>query len=169
MKYRELGVLRRLSTTPVEPSALLIAQLIINVAVAIGGLLVVIVVGNLAFQVPIPQHIPGFIAAFLLGVSSLFALGLLVAAVAPTSGVANAMIWPIFIAVMFLGGVYLPRWLLPEADRQDRRLHPARCPGDARCLARHGTPAPSAGDNGRDHDRGRHGGSQAVPLGVSGD
>ena len=47
--------------------------------------------------------------------SSLFALGLLVAAVAPTSGVANAMIWPIFIAVMFLGGVYLPRWLLPEA------------------------------------------------------
>ena len=114
VKYRELGVLRRLSTTPVEPSALLIAQLLINVALAIGGLLVVIVIGNLAFQIPIPQNVPGFVAAFLLGVSSLFALGLLVAAVAPTSGVANAMIWPIFITVMFLGGVYLPRWLLPE-------------------------------------------------------
>jgi ABC-2 type transport system permease protein len=114
VKYRELGVLRRLSTTPVEPSALLIAQLVINVALAVGGLIVVIVVGNLAFQIPLPQHVPGFVAAFLLGVSSLFALGLLVAAVAPTSGVANAMIWPIFIAVMFLGGVYLPRWLLPQ-------------------------------------------------------
>src|SRR4029079_11200695 len=98
--------------TPVDHSALLAAQLVINLGVAIAGLLVVIVVGNLAFQIPIPQHIPRFVAAFLLGVSSLFALGLLVAAVPPTSGVANAMIWPIFIAVMFLGGVYLPRWLL---------------------------------------------------------
>ena len=114
VKYRELGVLRRLSTTPVEPSALLVAQLLINIAVAIGGLIVVIVVGNLAFQVPLPQNVPGFVAAFLLGVSSLFAIGLLVAAVAPSSTVANALIWPIFIAVMFLGGVYLPRWLLPE-------------------------------------------------------
>jgi ABC-2 type transport system permease protein len=114
VKYRELGVLRRLSTTPVEPSALLVAQLLLNVAVAIGGLIVVIVVGNLAFQVPLPQNVPGFAVAFLLGVSSLFAIGLLVAAVAPSSTVANALIWPIFVAVMFLGGVYLPRWLLPE-------------------------------------------------------
>ena len=50
----------------------------------------VIVVGNLAFQVPLRSTSRGFVAAFLLGMSSLFALGLLVAAVAPTSGVANA-------------------------------------------------------------------------------
>ena len=62
VKYRELGVLRRLSTTPVEPSALLVAQLLINIGVAIGGLIVVIVVGNLAFQVPLPQNVPGFAA-----------------------------------------------------------------------------------------------------------
>jgi ABC-2 type transport system permease protein len=114
VKYRELGVLRRLSTTPVEPAGLLVAQLIVNVAIAVAGLIVVIAVGNLLFQIPLPQHVPGFVAAFLLGVASLFAIGLLVAAVAPSTGVANALIWPIFIAVMFLGGVYFPRWLLPE-------------------------------------------------------
>jgi len=114
VKYRELGVLRRLSTTPVDPSALLVAQLLINVAVAVGGLVMLIVVGSVAFQIPLPQDPFGFAVAFLLGMSSLFALGLLVAAVAPTTGAANAMVWPIFIAVMFLGGVYLPRWLLPE-------------------------------------------------------
>ena len=74
--------------------ALLVAQLAINVVVAVGGLLVLIVVGNLAFEVPLPQHLLGFAAAFLLGMSSLFALGLLVAAVAPSSTAANALIWP---------------------------------------------------------------------------
>jgi ABC-2 type transport system permease protein len=114
VKYRENGVLRRLSTTPVEPTALLVAQLLINVAVAIGGLVLLIVVGNLMFQVPLPQHLPGFLGAFILGMSSLFALGLLVAAIAPTTGAAAALIVPIFITVMFLGGVYLPRMFLPD-------------------------------------------------------
>lgn len=114
VRYRERGVLRRLSTTPVDPGAVLVAQLAINVVVAVAGLALLIMVGHLAFQIPLPQHPLGFVAAFLLGMSSLFALGLLVAAVAPTATAANAMIWPIFILVMFLGGVYLPRWLLPD-------------------------------------------------------
>ena len=114
VRYREKGVLRRLSTTPVEPAALLVAQLAVNVAVAVGALALLIVVGNLAFQIPVPLNPIGFVAAFMLGMSSLFALGLLVAAVAPSATVAAALIWPIFVAVMFLGGVYLPRWVLPD-------------------------------------------------------
>ena len=46
--------------------------------------------------------------------SALLALGLLVAAVAPTTGVATALFIPLFALVMFLGGVYLPRQMLPE-------------------------------------------------------
>jgi ABC-2 type transport system permease protein len=113
-RYRERGVLRRLSTTPASPAALLVAQLLINAAVAIIGLLLLVAVGNVAFGIPLPKDVPGFLAAFTLGMSSLFALGLLIAAVAPTTGAANAMFLPLFAAVMFLGGVYLPRWLLPE-------------------------------------------------------
>lgn len=52
--------------------------------------------------------------AFVLGMSSLFAFGLLIAAIAPTARASNALGLPLFFAVMFLGGVYLPRWLLPE-------------------------------------------------------
>ena len=46
--------------------------------------------------------------------SALFALGLFVAAVAPTVGTANALFIPLFVLVMLLGGVYLPRAFLPE-------------------------------------------------------
>ena len=114
VKDRESGVLRRLSTTPVQPSTLVVAQLLVNMAVAIGGTVVLIVAGHLAFQIPVPQDLIGFGMAFLLGMSALFALGLLVAAIAPSAGAATALMLPVFVAVMLLGGVYLPRWLLPE-------------------------------------------------------
>ena len=113
-RYRERGVLRRLSTTPASPSALLVAQLLINAVIAIVAVVLLVAVGNLAFGIPLPKDPLGFVAAFTLGMSSLFALGLLVAAIAPTTGAATAMFLPLFAAVMFLGGVYLPRWLLTE-------------------------------------------------------
>ena len=68
----------------------------------------------MVLQIPLPQDLIGFAAAFLLGMSALFALGLLVAAVAPTTGTATALLVPLFVLVMFLGGVYLPRMFLPE-------------------------------------------------------
>ncbi len=114
VKYREKGVMRRLSTTPASPRSLLIAQLAVNMGVAVVSLIVLIVVGNLVLQIPLPKDLIGFAVAFLLGMSALFALGLLVAAVAPTPGIATAMFVPLFALVMFLGGVYLPRAMLPD-------------------------------------------------------
>ena len=32
----------------------------------------------------------------------------------PSAGAANAIGLPVFFAVMFFGGVYLPQWLLPD-------------------------------------------------------
>ena len=86
VKYREKGVLRRLSTTPASPRSLLIAQLVVNMGVAVVSLALLLIVGNLAFEIPLPKDPIGFAVAFLLGMSSLFALGLLVAAVAPSAG-----------------------------------------------------------------------------------
>jgi ABC-2 type transport system permease protein len=114
VKYREKGVLRRLSTTPASPRSLLIAQLVVNMGVAVVSLAVLLVVGNLVFEIPMPKDPIGFAVAFLLGMSALFALGLLVAAVSPSGGIASALFVPLFALVMLLGGVYLPRMMLPE-------------------------------------------------------
>jgi ABC-2 type transport system permease protein len=114
VKYREKGVLRRMSTTPANPWSLLTAQLLVNMAVAIVAVLILIVVGHVVLQIPLPKDPIGFAVAFLLGMSALFALGLLVAAVAPTTGIATALFVPLFALVMFLGGVYLPRAFLPD-------------------------------------------------------
>jgi len=112
--YREKGVLRRLSTTPAHPLRLLMAQLVIYMVCAVVALVLLVFVANLAFGVPLPGQPVYYVATFLLGMGSLFAIGLLVAAVAPSSRAATAVAIPMFFVVMFLGGVYLPRVFLPD-------------------------------------------------------
>jgi ABC-2 type transport system permease protein len=112
--YREKGILRRFSTTPARPAALLAAQLVIYTVTAILGLILLIVVGKVAFDIPLPANPIGYIAAFGLGMAGLLAIGLLLAAFAPSAGVATAIAVPLFFVVMLLGGVYLPRFLLPD-------------------------------------------------------
>ncbi|MFF4878331.1 ABC transporter permease [Micromonospora sp. NPDC000668] len=112
--YRERGVLRRLATTPASPAALLAAQLVISLGTILVSAVLLVVVGRLAFDVPLPQHPLGFTLALILGTAALLGLGLLVAAVARTTKSAQALAVPLFMAVMFFGGVYVPRFLLPD-------------------------------------------------------
>lgn len=113
--YREQGVLRRLSVTPVSPATVLIAQLLVNLALAVVSSAVLVVLGRIAFGIPLPRHLLGFLAAFLVGVAALLAIGTLLAAIAPTTRAATALGMIGFVVVLFLGGVYLPRVLLPDA------------------------------------------------------
>ncbi len=112
--YREKGILRRLSTTPARPAGLLVAQLLIYTTTAVLGLVLLVVVGRLAFDIPLPANPIGYVAAFGLGMAGLLAIGLLIASFARSAGVATSIAIPLFFVVMLLGGVYLPRFLLPE-------------------------------------------------------
>lgn len=112
--YREKGILRRLSTTPAHPAALLAAQLVIYTVTAVIGLVLLVITGRLLFDIPLPANPLGYLAAFSLGMAALLAIGTLIAAVAPSSRSATAIAIPVFFVVMFMGGVYLPRYLLPE-------------------------------------------------------
>ncbi|WP_341717809.1 ABC transporter permease [Micromonospora sp. FIMYZ51] len=112
--YRERGILRRLATTPASPLALLAAQLVLALAGILASAVLLAVVARLAFGTPLPQHPLGFVAALILGTVALLALGLLVAAVAPTAKAAQSLAIPVFMVIMFFGGVYLPRFLLPD-------------------------------------------------------
>jgi ABC-2 type transport system permease protein len=113
VSYREIGVLRRLSTTPVPPSWLLAAQVVVQLGVALAGLLIVNVVSVTAFGAADPKSPAGLALSSLLAIGGLFALGLLVAAVAPTSGSVNAIGRLALIPLLFFAGLWLPRALMP--------------------------------------------------------
>jgi ABC-2 type transport system permease protein len=114
VSYRELGVLRRLSTTPVPPSWLLAAQVVIQLCVALTGLLIINLVSVTVFGAADPKSPAGLALSCLLAIAGLFALGLLVAAVARTSTSVNAIGRLTLIPLLFFAGLWLPRALMPH-------------------------------------------------------
>lgn len=122
--YRELGILRRLSTTPLPPSWVLAAQLAINFVLAVWALIILVVVGVAAFGAAAPKSPAGFALAFLLSVAALFAMGLWVAAVARSATAANAMGAVLFFPLVFFAGLWFPQEFMPAALRHVGQLTP---------------------------------------------
>jgi ABC-2 type transport system permease protein len=112
--YREKGVLRRMSTTPVSPSLLLGADVAVNVTVIAIALALIAVVARLAFNVRLPSQGFGFVLALALGTIAMLALGALVASVARTPRVATALGTVLFFPMMFFAGLWIPRQLMPS-------------------------------------------------------
>lgn len=116
--HREKGVLRRMATTPVRPVALLAAQLLMCVVLSLVAVLVVIVLGRLAFDVPLPNNIAGYALVYLLSLVSMLSLGLLVASVAPTANAAGAIGTILFFPILFFAGMWAPRESMSELLRR---------------------------------------------------
>lgn len=122
--YRELGVLRRMSATPVAPSRLLAAQVVVNLAMAATALLLIGVVGGVAFHLRPPVHVPGLALTLLLSTACLFSLGLCVAAFARTGGVAAALGNVLFFPLAFFAGLWYPQQEMPDALRSISQATP---------------------------------------------
>jgi len=114
--YRELGILRRLSTTPVPPSWLLAAQGVINVAVAAAATLILIV-GGIALGAPAPKNPAGLVVTLVLTIAALFPIGLMVASVARSANTAGIIGRVVFFPLIFLAGLWWPRELMPAGLR----------------------------------------------------
>lgn len=112
--YRERGVLRRFAATPASPAGVLLVQLVINLVAAVVASVLMVAVAVLLLDVPMPRDPLGFAVAFALGVAAAFALGLVVAAMAPRTKVATGIGTVLFMVAMLFGGVYLPKFLLPD-------------------------------------------------------
>ncbi|HBF81467.1 MAG TPA: hypothetical protein DD420_16510 [Streptomyces sp.] len=116
--YRERGILRRMSATPVRPSALLTAQIVLHGAAALGSAVLVLAVGRLAFGVRLPRQSAGYGTALLLAVACVLALGATVCALSRTSKVAAAVGSVAYLVMMFTAGVWVPVQTMPDLLRR---------------------------------------------------
>ncbi|MEV4602610.1 ABC transporter permease [Amycolatopsis sp. NPDC049253] len=111
--YREKGVLKRLSASPVPPGRLLAAQLLVNLAAAAVAILLVLGVGRIALGMALPENLGGFLLVMVLGALALFSVGTLIAALAPTNRAASGIGAAAFFPMLALGGVWVPKEQLP--------------------------------------------------------
>jgi ABC-2 type transport system permease protein len=107
IRDREIGWLRRVSTTPLHPSRLLAAQLVIDLIVAAAAVVMVLLEAKLAFGASLHVQILPFAASLLLAVVELFALGLVLVALVPTQAVAQPVSGVITFGLMFLSGLWV--------------------------------------------------------------
>jgi ABC-2 type transport system permease protein len=122
--YREKGVLRRLSTTPMRPQGIVASHLIINMVTTLVGIALALVVAEISFGVPVPSQLGVVLLATALGLSAMFALGMLVAAVAPRPSSANAIAMSLYFPMLLLAGLWTPGPIMPDLLRDIGQFTP---------------------------------------------
>ena len=119
-RYREMGVLKRLRTTPVSPALLLLAQLTLILSVAIVCMVLMVAVPPLG-GAPWPQNMVAFLVSYLLGAWALLGLGMVVASRFRNAKVAAGFGTFLFFVMQFFAGLWvqrpnMPAWLRHISD-----------------------------------------------------
>lgn len=112
---RETGILRRYRATPLRPAAYMVASVAVYLAIALLGMVILVIVGKVVFGLRMAGSWPSILAAYLVSAGAFFSLGYLIASLVPTARVAQAIGMVIFFPMMFLSGAGLPLQILPEA------------------------------------------------------
>lgn len=114
---RERGILRRLSTTPAHPRLLVAAHVTVQAVAVTLATIGAVLIGVLAFDLPLPQAPLWFVLAFGLSTAALLAIGVLIGALVPTAqaGVGAGML--LYFPMLFFAGIYLPMAIMPQGLR----------------------------------------------------
>ena len=112
--YRERGVLHRLQATPLHPVTLLAAEVIVHFVMTTLGIALLVAIGRIVFGLRCAGSVPVLLVVFTFCCATFFAIGFVLASVAPTVRSAQAIGMAIFYPMIFLSGAALPRGLLPD-------------------------------------------------------
>jgi ABC-2 type transport system permease protein len=116
--YRERGILRRLATTPVPPAKVLGAHLVVQLAAATIGVALLLATATVMYDLRPPRAMAAVVLAYLAGALALYALGFVLAALAPNARTANAVGFVVYFPMIFLCGAVIPREALSTSMRR---------------------------------------------------
>ena len=112
--YRERGILRRLSTTPVHPRNILAAQMIVAFASVLASAGLMILAAWAVLDIAPPEEPLQFAIAFVVGYAAVLGISMISAAVVRSSAAATSIGTLLFVVLMFFGGAFLPRAIMPD-------------------------------------------------------
>jgi ABC-2 type transport system permease protein len=113
--YRERGILRRFQVTPLNPLAVLAAQMLVNLAATVAGSVLLVLVASVRYGLHAPAQPVSFVIAYLFCAVSLYAVGFLLTAVVPTAQATRPAGMLLYFPAMYLSGMTFPRYAMPPA------------------------------------------------------
>jgi ABC-2 type transport system permease protein len=122
--YRENGVLRRLSTTPVSPLFVLAAQVVVVFTMTALGMLLLITAGKLVYNVQIAGNLLSILGGFVLCSLSFFSIGFILAGTMPTTRTAQIVSMLLLYPMLILSGAAWPRELMPTTVQKISAFFP---------------------------------------------
>jgi ABC-2 type transport system permease protein len=105
---RETGLLKRLRLSPVPTWVLLGAIFVSTLLVAFVQVIIMLVVGRLAFGVQLPTNVGAFVLAVVVGGVSFTAMGAAMSTVIPNQEAAGPVTSIVFFVLLFLSGLWFP-------------------------------------------------------------
>ena len=122
--YREGGILKRLRATPLRPTTILTAHVIVKLLLTAATLLLMVLAGKRYY--PVGVHVPvlGFTLALLISTWSILSIGFLIASIVPTARFAQPIGAIILYPMIAVSGLFVPLNSLPPVMRAIGRVMP---------------------------------------------
>ncbi len=114
---REAGILKRLRSTPLPSSAYLAAVLLSTLVTFALQAVALLVLARVAFGADMPQNMPGFVAAIVVGVVCFAGFGVGAAALIRSSEGVSAVVNLVLLPMAFLSGSFGPTRHYPPVLR----------------------------------------------------
>ncbi len=116
--YRQQGTLRRLRATPLHPSVVLVAHVLVNLLMTAVGISLLLLTARIFYDLRLPEAPLSVVFAFLVASLSFFALGFVLAGVLPNARTAQIVGQVVFFPMFFLSGAAgIQPDMFPEALR----------------------------------------------------
>jgi len=112
--YREKGILKRYRVTPLSSSSVMISQILVGFVMTLIGTIILILAAKIIYGLRFGGNAFYVTLAFILCSGSFFALGFLLAGIAPTARSANIIGMAVFFPNLFLSGATFPKQIFPE-------------------------------------------------------
>ena len=122
--YRENGILRRLRATPVQSKSILWSQVAAQTVITLLGIILLVITAIVFYDLRLPSGDVSVVPAILLGASSFFAIGFVLAGMMPTPRTAQAVGMAVFYPMLFLSGAAMPRFMFPEGLQEIAKFLP---------------------------------------------
>ncbi|MGH2919092.1 MAG: ABC transporter permease, partial [Solirubrobacteraceae bacterium] len=114
---RESGVLKRLRTTPLPAGTFIAAVLVSIVGIFLLEAAILIALGRIAFDVPLPGSLISLLLVLLLGAGAFSALGIGLTALIRSDEGSSAVVNALYLPVAFISGAFFSENAFPDVLR----------------------------------------------------
>lgn len=114
-QYRERKILKRFMATPIKPIEILLSQFVVNIMMTILGIILLIVVGKIMFDLHFFGNVFEALVAFIIILPCVFSIGLFISGVSKNIKMATAISYIVYFPMLFLSGATMPLEGMPQS------------------------------------------------------